>query len=98
MNYFSRINKFCIPQVLMVLKSNQPKNNYVAAVVEYSPIIFDSPRKTILANVEQYETIINNASHYVSIRYVKTNLYVLNVRNSPAFALTRVLFARRLYS
>lgn len=55
-------------QVLMVLKSKQPKRNYVAAVVEYSPTFYDNPRKTILENVEQYETIINNASHYVSKR------------------------------
>lgn len=53
-------------QALMVLKGNNPKTDYKAAVVEYSPIIFDSPRKTILENVDQYETIINNASHYVS--------------------------------
>lgn len=50
----------------MVLVNNISKKEYVAAVVEYSPIIYNSPRKTILENVEQYETIINNASHYVS--------------------------------
>lgn len=48
----------------MVLKSNFPKNNYMAAVVEYSPVIYDTPRATILENVNQYETIISNASHY----------------------------------
>ena len=61
----------------MVLKSNQPPRTYVAAVVEYSPIIFDTPRKTILENVAQYESIISNASHYVSLPLLPMGLFLM---------------------